>query len=477
MITLPLCTSNTPLYKQIYDWLKAEIQSKNYKPHDKIPSKRKLADHLCVSINTIDAAYSQLIDEGYIVAVPKKGYYVCDIDIYHTINVIQDKNTELKENKSNFKIDFSPSEIDPHVFPYKTWRNLFKSCFNEFDPSILKRTMAQGDLTLRRELVTFLHSSRGVNCDERQIIIGAGTESSLRTLSLVLSNNTSIALENPVYRKAYKTFEHMGHTIIPIPLDDRGIEIKPLRNLSKVAVYVTPSHQFPLGISMPIGRRVELLNFANEAEGRFIVEDDYDSEFRYIRKPLPSLQSIDHNGKVIYVGTFSTSIAPSIRISYMVLPHALLKNYVKIYSDFGSEVSILEQRIVAKFIAEGSYEKHLNKMRKLYKDKREHLIKELSIFGDDIKIIGESAGNHLLIKLAIGKSKKDICKAAAICGIKVYPISDYFIGAMLEIYENTFLLGYGALSKMEISEGVKLLYDAWNYGGGRAFTSYVRDFS
>jgi len=380
------------------------------------------------------------------------------------MNIIQQEATPLEEGLSNFRIDFSPSNIDHNAFPYKTWRNLFKSCFNEFDHSILKRTIAQGDVNLRRELVAFLHSSRGVICDERQIIIGAGTESSLRTLSLVLSKSTNIALENPVYRKAYKTFDHMGHTILPIPIDDKGIEIEPLKNLSNVAVYVTPSHQFPLGISMPIGRRVELLNFANKADGRFIIEDDYDSEFRYIRKPLPSLQSIDQNGKVIYIGTFSTSIAPSIRISYMVLPMTLLKNYYSIYSEFGSEVSILEQRLVAKFIAEGNYEKHLNKMRKLYKDKRRYLIKELSIFGNNIKIVGESAGNHLLIKLRTGNSEKEMCQAATENGVKVYPISDYFIGAMLEKYQNTFLLGYGALSKKEISEGVKLLGVAWNYG-------------
>ena len=461
MITLPLCTNNTPLYQQIYEWIKSEIQSKNYKPHGRIPSKRKLSEHLAVSINTIDTAYCQLIDEGYIVAIPKKGYYICDIDEYHHMNIIQHENPQPNQDLGNLLVDFSPSNIDHNSFPYKTWRNLFKSCFNEFDHSIFKRTITQGDVNLRRELVTFLHSSRGVNCDERQVIIGAGTENSLRTLSLILSKDISIALENPVYRKAYKTFDHMGHEILAIPIDDKGIEIEPLKNLSNVAVYVTPSHQFPLGISMPIGRRVELLNFANQAEGRFIIEDDYDSEFRYIRKPLPSLQSIDQNGKVIYIGTFSTSIAPSIRISYMVLPVSLLKNYEKIYSEFGSEVSNLEQRLVAKFIADGNYEKHLNKMRKLYKEKRGHLIKELEIFGDKIKIVGESAGNHLLIKLLTKSSEKEMCKAATQNGVKVYPISDYFIGARLEKYNNTFLLGYGALSKEEISEGVRLLNGAW----------------
>ena len=463
MITLPLCTNKAPLYQQIYQWLKTEIQSKNYKPHHKIPSKRKLSEHLCVSINTIDTAYSQLIDEGYIVAIPKKGYFVCDIDVYHSINVAAHENTQPKEVSSKLRIDFSPSDIDHGAFPYKIWRNLFKSCFDESDQSILKKTTAQGDGNLRRELVSFLHSSRGVNCDERQIIIGAGTVNSLHTLSLILTKNTSVALENPVYRKAYKMFDHMGHSIIPIPIDDKGIEIEPLKDLSNVAVYVTPSHQFPLGISMPIGRRVELLNFANKADGRYIIEDDYDSEFRYITKPLPSLQSIDQNGKVIYIGTFSTSIAPSVRISYMVLPVTLLNSYHRIFSEFGSDVSILEQRLVAKFIAEGNYEKHLNKMRKLYKDKRRHLTKELSVFGDSIKIIGESAGNRLLIKLKTGDSGRDMCKAAAENGVKVYPISDYLIGARLDKYDNTFLLGYGALSKKELSEGVNLLYGAWNY--------------
>ncbi|AET69953.1 transcriptional regulator with HTH domain and aminotransferase domain [Desulfosporosinus orientis DSM 765] len=463
MITLPICTTDTPLYKQIYEWVKAEIQAKNYRPHDKLPSKRKLSEHLCVSINTIDAAYSQLMDEGYIMAVPKKGYFVCEIDEYHNISIVEHDTTQrAQEGKSKVVVDFSPSDIDHTSFPYKIWRNLFKSCFDEADSSILKRTVSQGDMNLRKELVTFLHSSRGVNCDEKQIVIGAGTENSLRTLSLVLSKNTSIALENPVYRKAYQTFSHMGRKILPIPIDDKGIEVEPLQGLSHVAVYVTPSHQFPLGISMPIGRRVELLNFANRAEGRYIIEDDYDSEFRYIRKPIPSLQSIDKNGKVIYIGTFSTSIAPSIRISYMVLPINLLNDYYKIYSEFGSEVSILEQRLVAEFIAEGYYEKHLNKMRKLYKDKRGHLLKELAVFGDNIKVIGESAGNHILIKLLTLNNENDMCQAAAKNGVRVYPISNYLIGPRLEKYQNTFLLGYAALSKEEISKGVHLLGTAWN---------------
>ncbi|WP_348982422.1 PLP-dependent aminotransferase family protein [Desulfosporosinus sp. HMP52] len=461
IITLPLCTNNSPLYKQIYDWLKTEIQCKKYKPNDKIPSKRKLSEHLCVSINTIDLAYSQLMDEGYILSVPKKGYYVSNIDVYHNINIVQHEGTLLTEHINDLKIDFSPSDIDHKAFPYKTWRNLFKSCFNEFDHSILKRTTAQGNMGLRRELVSFLHSSRGVNCEERQIVIGAGTESSLRTISLILGNKTPIALENPVYRKAYRTFEHMGHEILPIPIDNKGIEIEHLKDISNVAVYVTPSHQFPLGVSMPIGRRIELLNFANKADGRYIIEDDYDSEFRYIRKPLPSLQSIDQNGKVIYVGTFSTSIAPSIRMSYMILPLMLLKVYNKLFSEFGSEVSILEQKIIETFIAEGSYERHLNRMRKLYKDKRAHFIRELSIFGDRIKVVGESAGNHLLINLITENSERQMCSAAIENGVKVYPISDYFIGEVISKYENTFLLGFGALSKNEIEEGVKLLYKAW----------------
>lgn len=462
MITLPICTTNTPLYKQIYEWVKGEIQGKNYRPNDKLPSKRKLSEHLGVSINTIDAAYCQLIDEGYIMALPKRGYFVCEIDEYHNINIIQHENTQGAKQESVIRVDFSPSDIDPAAFPYKIWRNLFKSCFDEADPGILRRTVAQGDVNLRRELVTFLHSSRGVNCHEKQIVIGAGTENSLRTLSLILSKDTCIALENPVYRKAYKTFAYMGHEILPIPIDDKGIEVEPLQGLSHVAVYVTPSHQFPLGISMPIGRRVELLNFANRAEGRYIIEDDYDSEFRYIRKPIPSLQSIDKNGKVIYIGTFSTSIAPSVRMSYMVLPMSLLNVYHKKYSEFGSEVSILEQKMVAKFIAEGNYEKHLNKMRKLYKDKRGHLIKELSVLGDSIQIIGESAGNHLLIKLLTMNSENDMCLAAGKNGVKVYPVSNYLIGPRSDKYQNTFLLGYGALSKEEITKGVRLLGAAWN---------------
>lgn len=461
MITLPFDSDNTPLYRQVYNEIKKGIQKGTFKSLEKIPSKRKLANHLCISVNTVDAAYNQLCAEGYIKSVAKKGYFVCPLDEYQIVNFTESKKAISKHPINEILIDFSPGHIDQSAFPFNIWRGLLKECFNEYDTHLLERTSSQGDIELRRAIVKFLKSSRGVDCNENQIIIGAGTDNLLQILSYIFGKDKIIELENPVYSKAYQIFQHLGHMAIPIGVDDQGIIIEQMQHLDSALVYVTPSHQFPLGISMPIGRRIQLLNFANESPYRYIIEDDYDSEFRYSGKPLPSLQSIDKNSKVIYIGTFSKSIAPSLRISYMVLPESLLSLYHQNCDEFSSVVSTFEQKVVTTFINEGHFEKHLNKMRKLYKDKRQHLINELSFFGDRIKVLGENAGHHLIVKLECGMSELEMYESALAIGIKVYPLSNYYMGEVPIEYSNQVLLGYGALSEKEISKGVKALVDIW----------------
>lgn len=462
MITIPFTNKGAFLYVEIYEFIKQSITEGSLKYGEKLPSKRSLASHLAVSVNTVDAAYGQLVAEGYLEAIAKRGYFVCQIDTYLLKQKDQIQEESIRTATAEvIKIDFSPNAIDQRIFPYEAFRKIFKSTFNEYDSNLLNKPDIQGELELRKALVELLYRSRGVRCTEEQIIIGSGTDHLLQILGLLWGRNKSVVLENPVYLKAYNIFEKMGNPVISIDIDEKGIQIEPMQAYSDVAVYVTPSHQFPLGMSMPIDRRIRLLNFANQEAETYIIEDDYDSEFRYNEKPLPSLQSIDNNGKVIYIGTFSKSIAPSFRISYMVLPVELLKAYREIADAISSPVSSLEQKMIGAFISSGIFEKHVNKMRKVYKAKRIVLMNALKQWGKRVKITGENAGHHLLVQLDNGLTEEDMYRRALARGVRVYPVSPYFIQGVPENYKSMVLLGYGSLTDEEIYSGIGILKDAW----------------
>ncbi|WP_373483455.1 PLP-dependent aminotransferase family protein [Acetobacterium sp.] len=463
MITIPFKNKGAFLYVEMYEFIKKEITDGNLKYGEKLPSKRSLASHLAVSVNTVDAAYGQLVAEGYLEAIAKRGYFVCQIDTY----LLKQKDRVQEENirtakPETIKIDFSPNAIDQRIFPYEAFRKIFKSTFNEYDSNLLNKPDIQGELELRKALVDLLYRSRGVRCRTEQIIIGSGTDHLLQILGLLWGHNKPVVLENPVYLKAYNIFEKMGNPVISIDIDEKGIQIEPMKAYTDVAVYVTPSHQFPLGMSMPIDRRIRLLNFANQEAGTYIIEDDYDSEFRYNEKPLPSLQSIDNNGKVIYIGTFSKSIAPSFRISYMVLPEELLEAYLEMADTISSPVSSLEQKMIGAFIASGDFEKHVNKMRKIYKGKRIVLMNALKQWGSQVKITGENAGHHLLVQLDNGLTEEDMYNRALARGVRVYPVSPYFIHGVPENYNSMVLLGYGSLTDEQIYSGIGILNEGWN---------------
>lgn len=461
MIHLSFAPNSPPLYQQIYQQYKQQIYQGIWKAHERLPSKRALAAELGISITTVDTAYAQLVSEGFIQPLPKKGFFVCPLE---TLTQRQPKVIEPYNEKAEQKevlVDFSTAGIDEIHFPYNTWRRLMKNVFNEYDKTLLKRTAPQGSQELREAISKYLYEARGVNCRQEQIVIGAGVDNLLQILSYILDKSWTIAMENPVYNRAYQMFNRMGHKVLPVDIDGEGIPVEPLQEINRVAVYITPSHQFPLGISMPVGRRVRLLNWAKAHKERYIIEDDYDSEFRYNTKPLPSLQSIDTHGRVIYLGSFSKSIAPSLRISFMVLPDALLSIYRQDYGVFSSPVSGFEQKVLNEFIRQGHFERHLNKMRLLYKNKRALMDEALRTFEGRIEVSGESAGHHLLVRMNAGMSEAEMCRSALEKGVRVYPISPYFVGQMPLQYEGNVLLGYGALSGAEICQGISLLKKAW----------------
>ncbi len=463
MITLdPRQEAGQPLYWQIYAQFRRDIASGVLSAREKLPSKRALAASLGVSVTTVDAAYAQLACEGFIESSPKRGFYVCTLGVLKARPPKAESPRAAAVPAPSLRVDFSAGAVDPQSFPYNTWRKLLKSAFNEYDAQLLHRTPPQGDPDLRAAIADYLYRARGVHCAPEQVVIGAGTNHLLLVLGFILGNSFSIALENPVYSQAYQLFSRMGHPVLPVDIDTAGVQVEPLQGREHIAVYVTPSHQFPLGISMPISRRIQLLHWAEAGQARYIIEDDYDSEFRYITRPLPSLQSIDSRDRVIYLGTFTKSIAPSLRISFLVLPPNLLDRYQDAYGIFGSPVSRLEQRVLCAFLEEGYFERHVNKMRVVYRNKRSFLEKCLrAAFGDRLAIQGENAGHHLLLAPHNGMDEASLCAAAHAQGVGVYPISPYFIGKMPPCYQGNVLLGYGGLSEEQIQLGVKLLQSAW----------------
>ena len=465
--------AKAPLYEKIYEYIKNEIVDGKISKGEKLPSTRLLAKNLSVSRSTVELAYDQLLAEGYIEAEPYRGYFVCDIEALYQLeqrNHMQEKlqagqdwqpgwKTEIKHGAGSSKqkeIDFSPYTIDTQNFPYNVWRKLHKNVLLDDREEILLSGDGQGDHELRMAIADYLHQARGVNCVAEQIIIGAGNEYLELLLAQVLGEKKTVLMDDPTYLQAYRTFSNMGYLVKNIPAEQGSMPIEAVRRENADILYVMPSHQFPLGTVMPLKQRLELLKWASEKEGRYLIEDDHDSEYRYKGKPIPSLQSIDHEEKVIYLGTFSKSIAPSLRISYMVLPQHLLKNYQRYCGFYSTTVSKIQQEVLCGFIRGGYFGRHLNKMRGIYKNKHDFLVSELKKRPWVENIAGDNAGLHVLVQVDTQMSEEELCERAAEQGIHLMGISEHYIHKP-PVSKPVLLLGYGKPDEKRILEGLNRL--------------------
>lgn len=487
--------SQEKLYMQIYHYIRSEIESGNLKPGDRLPSTRKLATHLGVSRNTVDTAYDQLLDEGYITSEVKRGFFINaiesltpDFSSHHGALFSRTFAQDCFENQtdsktSEYKVSFSPYGVDLEHFPFDTWRKIAKNIFyDDRNAALFESGDPQGDFSLRSAITTYLHQSRGVVCTPDQVIVGAGIDYLLILVSQLLGNDAIYAIENPSYMRSLKVLSAAGVRTVSIEMDHDGINMLKLNTSGANVACVTPSHHFPLGIVMPVKRRNQLLSWAAEDDHRYIIEDDYDSEFRYKGKPVPCLQGLGHSDKVIYLGTFSKAIAPSIRVAYMVLPKALLERYRTHFSFYANTVARTEQKQLTDFITEGYFERHLNRMRNIYKTKRDIILKAFEPYQDRVLISGENSGLHILLTFIDGRSADDILQIALRAGIKLFDLKSFFVnqssenssekGGQATIAENfcskkkhhsrmdaTVLLGYGALSLHDINRYIPELID------------------
>lgn len=452
--------SDIPLYIQLYNFIKKEIQTGNMLAKSKLPSKRKLSKYLEISQNTVESAYEQLITEGYIVSLPRKGYYITELQEVINTKSKNEYSNEKINRKKPYKYEFYSSRVDLEGFPYSVWRRIYKEVLSEENKELLQIGHSQGDRNLREAINNYLRFSRGVNSNVDNIVIGAGSEYLIQIIINILGRNKLFAVEEPGYYKIKKILKINDINPIAIPIDNQGVDVESLRRSDSEVIHITPSHQFPTGIIMPINRRIQILNWSNENKERYIIEDDYDSEFRFEGKPIPALQSLDNKGKVIYLGTFSKCFSPSERIAYMVLPDELMKIYKKDFNFLACTVSRSAQQALVRFIEDGYFERHLNKMRNIYRKKREYLVTLIKMHLKNTEIIGTNSGLHLLLKVNNGMNEKELIKAAEEKGVMVLGLSKSYLKNIEE--SKTVFLGYANLKYNEIEEAIKLLKEAWN---------------
>lgn len=450
----PVFHQGSPLYDQLYRHISAAIQSGQLSPGSKLPSKRQLCAILGVSMSTVETAYSLLAAEGYVLSIPRSGYVVADVlplAPTHTADV-----PPPREEPPRWRYDCSTSAVDTSVFPFSSWARITKEAVYE-NPDLLQRGHPQGDLPLRSALAELLAQYRGVRCTPEQILVGAGADWLLSILLQLLPGHTSVALEDPGYPAAYATVTRHGRTAVPIPVDDKGMVPECLERSGAGLAYVTPSHQFPLGVTMPADRRSRLLHWASAAPDRYLIEDDYDSEFRYSSRPIPAMQGLDRGGRVVYMGTFSRSIAPSIRVAYMILPPTLLEKYHQLFPHAPCTVSRFEQEALRRFLTQGLYVRHLRRSVNRYRRKCTLLAGALEdIRGASLR--GQQAGLHFLFTLP-RFTEQELVERAAEQGVRVTPLSRYCHAVPPP--GSTVVLGFAGLSEEELAETARLLQRAY----------------
>ena len=460
------------LCEYLYESIKAQILSGELRANEKLPSKRSLADHLGVSVITVQNAYALLTVEGYLYSIEKKGFFVTDIKNDVTIKTHRsesessDKSDCLPRHKkpqkeSDFLADFSSNATGFEKFPFSLWAKTMRSVLASGNKNLLLKTDAKGVLELREAIARHLYDFRQMRVSPEQIVIGAGTESLYNMLIQLLGREHCYAVENPGYKKIASVFALNGSECIPVELDDEGMNPNLLEKIGASVVHISPSHHFPTGIVMPIRRRNEMLAWASESSekgsptnGRYIIEDDYDSEFRFQGKPLPTLQSSDKNGRVIYINTFTKTLAPSFRISYMVLPESLLPHFEERFRGFSSTVSAFEQFTLARFISDGNFARHIIRMKNYYRSLRNELVSAFSKtnLSKIFKIHEEESGLHFLLSVNAEEKAADISERLLANRIKIPLLKDFYYTNVPKEKENIFVVNYSGIQKNAIAK-------------------------
>ena len=551
MLTLELHKNkSTPLYMQIYSYIKSEVLARRLKAGTKLPSKRALAAQLGISTITIEGAYGQLMAEGYIYAKAKSGYYISPLESIQqaddsaadffqhntlgdaqlfsgpekisyesgytdnmpgasgTVNMaglsnspstsgifvpssLQSTNTALYNASSKISsitstsmpssstisskgrmshestaqtscatIDLSSNNILPESFPFSIWTKLMRHTMSENQALLLTKSPTAGIYSLRCAIAEHLLRFRGMHIQPEQIIIGAGTEYLYELIIKLIGRDKIYCVEDPGYHKLQRIYTDNGACCFSLPIDQQGMSVTALNAVRCDVIHISPSHHFPTGIITPVSRRYELLGWATSGQ-RYIIEDDYDTEFRLVGKPIPSLFSMDMSSKVIYMNTFSKSLTSTIRISYMVLPMPLMEEFNRRLGYLSCTVSTFEQYTLAEFINQGYFERHINRMRNNYKKLRQLLLKELLAHPehDKIQILQQASGLYFLLKINTTLSDRDLRSRLQQNGVHLQSLQHYYQNRQAAP-EHTFVVNYSSLTEKDIPRAVAALFDS-----------------
>ena len=466
-----------PLYEALYNAIKNDIQLGKLLPDEKLPSKRAFSKHLGISTITVENAYNQLLAEGYIYSIPKSGYYVSDIEPIVGERAREHSNSPATFSKENHCIspkenqkqgsaifaDFSNNSICTKNFPFSIWTKLFRETMSENQEKLLSRSPSCGIYELRLAIANYLYGFRGMDVSPEQIVIGAGTEYLYSLLIQLLGRTHIFAIEDPGYHKIARIYEANQVNMQYIPSGKDGIDLTALFQSQASVVHLSPSHHFPTGVVTPIQTRLQLLRWANEQPMRYIIEDDYDSEFRMLGRPVPTMQSIDESDKVIYMNTFTKTLSPTIRISYMVLPKSLISSFQQKLGFYSCTVSNFEQYTLAKFMEQGYFEKHINRMRTYYKNVRNTFLECIKKQNNPkVHILEEHAGLHFLLKIDTDISDEALQKRAFEQGLQISFLSQFYQD-QTQAPEHILLINYSAMETSKIKETIDRLWKALDF--------------
>ena len=453
MLTYELKKSpGVPLYEALYRCIRTDILSGVLKPGEKLPSKRTLAQNLEVSKITVEGAYNQLLGEGYIRAQEKVGYFVEDIP--QALVPAEVSSTAATPEESRPLLDLTGSGTEK--FPFSVWSRLQREVMLDYGEKLLLPLPNQGIAPLRQAIAAHLHAFRAMNVDPENILIGAGTDFLYNLLIQLLGRHKTYAVEDPGYSKIHKIYAAGGVRCISVPMDQEGVRPDALGDAQ--VLHLSPAHHFPTGLVTSVPRRQALLAWAQNADG-YIIEDDYDSEFRFDAHPKPTMQSLDPSGRVIYMNTFSKSLAPSIRISYMVLPPALMESFRRNLGFYSCTVSSFEQYTLARFLSSGHFEKHINRMRKYYKNRRNQVVSALNncAFAEKLTIREEDAGLHFLLKVDTDMTDRELVQYCEDKGIRLRALSSYYHQPIPDEDKQCLVINYAGVNQ----EALERVLAAW----------------
>lgn len=449
-------TNNKFLYECLYEYIRNDILSGRLTKGERLPSKRELAAENGISVKTVISAYEQLLLEGYVYSKERQGYFVADVDKTPEYNPDIVRYMEIYREDEWFA-DFTANETVYKMFPFSAWKKVMREVLTEYDMELVRRSHFLGVKELREVIASYLYRNRGIKVSPECILIGAGVEYLYSKLIKLLPENAKYAVENPSYKKLPKIYDEYDLDWVWTEMDSEGINMSSLKEANADIIHVSPEHHYPLGTVMSVTRRQELLAWAADKD-RYIIEDDYDCEFRYHTNSIYAMKSMDVKDRVIYMNTFSKTLAPSIRISYMVLPETLMVKYINMANFYSNTASTSEQYALYKFIEKGYFERHISRLKKHFHNKGEKLIKIIKDAGNlpVLDISGGESGTHILLKMNTQMSDFEIKKAAMAQGINIACLSD-FCSEVLPEFEHTLVMNYLNLNEDKLRKTIKRL--------------------